>query len=246
LPCLLRGACDREHRAALRRPERTGRCWSSGPGFCGPGLFAPVCRNAGSPIGRGLQRAACHVRSPRGSASRACFPDHPPDRPRVQKAVAPAAVRVDHLRVIVSQPSPSRSTPTKLPNISASSGWASTPTGCAALPPKARSYALLMNSSDNTPPLSISTPPTIFEKTRLVCFTISRVPRGRTRLDWRSHTCDIVTVSSAPPRTLFQGSVGSDVTRAQQLLNKAQPTALPLLGVDGIYGLKTTARAREF
>jgi hypothetical protein len=48
------------------------------------------------------------------------------------------------------------------------------------------------------------------------------------------------------PQTISFGSTGTDVSLAQDRLNASPPSALPELRVDGIFGLKTQARVREF
>ncbi|MCZ2155977.1 MAG: peptidoglycan-binding protein, partial [Bryobacterales bacterium] len=48
------------------------------------------------------------------------------------------------------------------------------------------------------------------------------------------------------PRKLMFGSQGQDVADLQSKLNKRPPTKYPLLVVDGIFGVKTLARVKEF
>ncbi len=48
------------------------------------------------------------------------------------------------------------------------------------------------------------------------------------------------------PSQVSKGSTGQDVVTLQSRLNSRPPTLLPLLKVDGIFGLKTDARVREF
>lgn len=48
------------------------------------------------------------------------------------------------------------------------------------------------------------------------------------------------------PRKLMFGSQGQDVADLQSKLNERPPTNYPLLVVDGIFGLKTLARVKEF
>lgn len=45
---------------------------------------------------------------------------------------------------------------------------------------------------------------------------------------------------------LARGSTGRDVFNIQAALNTHRPTQLPLLSVDGVFGLKTESRVREF
>ncbi len=48
------------------------------------------------------------------------------------------------------------------------------------------------------------------------------------------------------PSQVSRGSTGQDVVTLQSKLNSRPPTSLPQLRVDGIFGVKTDARVREF
>lgn len=47
-------------------------------------------------------------------------------------------------------------------------------------------------------------------------------------------------------KVLARGSTGRDVVDVQAALNARRPTQLPLLSVDGVFGLKTETRVKEF
>ena len=48
------------------------------------------------------------------------------------------------------------------------------------------------------------------------------------------------------PQMLSIGSLGPDVVMLQDSLNSNPPTIMPLLRVDGIFGVRTLARVKEF